>query len=62
MIQWRKSSHSGAHDNTDCVELASIGLEVGIRDSKAPEAGYLSCEPQALQHLVSRIKLGDLDL
>ncbi|MEV7866045.1 DUF397 domain-containing protein [Streptomyces sp. NPDC088124] len=33
--QWRRSSYSGG-DN-DCVELATFGGRVAIRDSKCPE-------------------------
>lgn len=32
--QWFKSSHSGGDD--DCVEVAWLGSNVGVRDSKAP--------------------------
>jgi hypothetical protein len=39
-VAWRKSSHSGA--NSDCVEVAHSSTTVGVRDSKAPEAGTLA--------------------
>ena len=31
---WRKSSYSGASTATDCVEVAFVASEVGVRDSK----------------------------
>ncbi|RFU40291.1 DUF397 domain-containing protein [Actinomadura logoneensis] len=37
---WRKSSHSHGSDS-DCVELASFSLGIGVRDSKAPQTGHL---------------------
>ncbi len=45
------------------VELA--GLErnaVGVRDSKAPEAGHLALESTTFAVLLGRIKHGALDL
>jgi len=44
------------------VELARLDASVGIRDSKAPEAGYLTVSPEALSALVGRIKAGELDV
>lgn len=32
---WRKSSYSGSNGN--CIEAASVGSRIVIRDSKAPE-------------------------
>ncbi|HEY8414914.1 MAG TPA: DUF397 domain-containing protein [Thermaerobacter sp.] len=52
---WRKSSHSGGNGG-DCVELADLTPEVGIRDSKNPEAGHLTVSRQALAGLIGRIK------
>lgn len=31
---WRKSSYSGGSTATDCVEVAFVASEVGVRDSK----------------------------
>jgi hypothetical protein len=36
---WRKSSYCNDADN--CVEVALVAAQVGIRDSKAPAAGDL---------------------
>jgi hypothetical protein len=59
---WRKSSRSNSQGG-DCVELADLGRNsVGIRDSKAPEAGRLTVTPKAVANLVGRIKTGVLDL
>ncbi|XVQ10262.1 DUF397 domain-containing protein [Spirillospora sp. CA-255316] len=63
MTEWRKSSHSGGHSGGDCVEVAALGSRlVGVRDSKAPEAGHLALGQEALADLVARIRRGDLDL
>ncbi|MBW8481445.1 DUF397 domain-containing protein [Actinomadura parmotrematis] len=55
LIGWRKSSHSG-HDGADCVELADLGVSVGVRDSKAPEAGHLVVDRVSLASLVRAVK------
>ncbi|GAA1535126.1 hypothetical protein GCM10009678_16900 [Actinomadura kijaniata] len=52
---WRKSSHSDDLGG-NCVELANLGDAVGVRDSKAPDAGHLSVDRASLLALVSRIK------
>lgn len=36
-MRWRRSTYSAA--NGDCVELATAGATVYVRDSKAPDAG-----------------------
>ncbi|KAB2350880.1 DUF397 domain-containing protein [Actinomadura rudentiformis] len=46
--QWRKSSHS-AHEGGECVEVADLRAAVGVRDSKAPEAGHLSLSAAGFQ-------------
>jgi hypothetical protein len=58
---WRKSSRSGGQQG-DCVELARLGSEVGIRDSKCPTAGHLSIPATDFAGLVRRIESGDLRL
>ncbi|GAA2424794.1 DUF397 domain-containing protein [Actinomadura vinacea] len=62
MTQWRKSTHSGASNNTDCVELATIIEGIGLRDSKAPQEGHVAIVPEAFASLVQKIKAGQLDL
>jgi hypothetical protein len=57
---WRKSSRSGPQGG-DCVELARLGSEIGIRDSKNPAAGHLSVSARTFHALVSRIKTGALE-
>ncbi len=52
---WRKSSHSG-NDGSHCVELADVGGGVGVRDSKAPYAGYLRVNRASLRVLVAALK------
>ncbi|TDC49686.1 DUF397 domain-containing protein [Actinomadura sp. KC345] len=62
MTTWRKSSHSGgATTQSDCVEVARLDGTVGLRDSKAPDAGHLSLSPAAFHELLSRVKRHDLD-
>ncbi|SEG23368.1 protein of unknown function [Thermomonospora echinospora] len=56
MTQWRKSSHSGATQGTDCVELAALPEGVGLRDSKAPDAGHLTISPESFAALLEQIK------
>jgi hypothetical protein len=58
---WRKSSHSGGQQG-DCVELARLGAEVGVRDSKNVAAGHLTVSAQTFGALVARVKTGDLEL
>lgn len=53
-VQWRTSSHSGTRDN--CVQAAGFGRLVGIRDSKAPDAGTLLLTPEQWCALTLQIK------
>ncbi|MEU8798388.1 DUF397 domain-containing protein [Spirillospora sp. NPDC048819] len=62
MTQWRKSSRSADTGQANCVELARLTFAVGIRDSKAPEAGHLALSPQNFAELVSRIRRDELNL
>jgi hypothetical protein len=56
---WRKASKSG-NGGSNCVEVASKSVGVGIRDSKSPERGHLAVTPEVFRALVARIKRGEL--
>jgi hypothetical protein len=60
-IVWRKSSLS-TNNGGDCVEVAQLPGNIGVRDSKAPDAGQLSISRTEFAALVQRIKRDDLDL
>lgn len=62
MTEWRKSSHSGSFENSDCVEIADLVGTIGIRDSKAPDAGHLRISAKSFADLVARVKQDELDL
>ncbi|GAA0574290.1 DUF397 domain-containing protein [Actinomadura livida] len=61
MIQWRKSRYSANSGQADCVEVARLAREFGIRDSKAPEVGHLTLTSTAFAELVASVKRNDLD-
>ncbi|MGW2313373.1 DUF397 domain-containing protein [Actinomadura luteofluorescens] len=61
MTIWRKSSFCGSGGTDDCVEVADLGGHVGMRDSKAPEAGHLVLTPEAFGQLVNCLKQDDRD-
>lgn len=59
-VQWRTSSFSG--DNGNCVQLAAFpDGTVGVRDSKAPEAGTLAFSRAEIAALVHGIRAGEFD-
>ncbi|MEU9872353.1 MULTISPECIES: DUF397 domain-containing protein [Actinomadura] len=53
-VHWRKSTHSGAHEN-ECVEVADLTGHIGIRDSKNPAAGHLTLTRQTFAALITRL-------
>lgn len=57
---WRRSSYSG--DGNNCVEVASVPVGVGVRDSKDPGAGVVLVTPAQWRMLSARVRAGDLDL
>lgn len=61
MTQWRKSSRSNSSGG-DCVEVASLAGTIGIRDSKAPDAGHLTLSPATFAALLTRAKRDELTL
>jgi hypothetical protein len=55
---WRRSSRSGGGN---CVEVAVLVAGVGVRDSKAPDAGHLAFNSRAWAAFVTRAKSGHYD-
>jgi Domain of unknown function (DUF397) len=60
--RWRKSSRSGDHIETECVEVADLVPMVGVRDSKHPDGPKLTFSRQVFRDLSHRAKTGELDL
>jgi hypothetical protein len=59
--EWRKSSHSYVEENS-CVEVAGMASGIGVRDSKAPQAGHLALDISDWRNMLETIKTGRLDL
>ncbi|MFC0038080.1 DUF397 domain-containing protein [Actinomadura rayongensis] len=55
-LTWRKSSFSGTGAQSDCVEVASLARDIGVRDSKQPDAGHLTLAPETFAALVAHVK------
>ncbi|MFP3966370.1 DUF397 domain-containing protein [Actinomadura fulvescens] len=58
-VVWRKSTYTR---EGHCVEVADLGLVIGVRDSKAPGRPRLELDRAELRALAGRIKAGELDL
>ncbi|KAB2350276.1 DUF397 domain-containing protein [Actinomadura rudentiformis] len=58
---WRKSSHSSTQGG-DCVEVANLGGNIGLRDSKAPEDGHVTIPVESFAALMTRVKRNELNL
>jgi Domain of unknown function (DUF397) len=58
---WRKSSYSG-HANSNCVEVASAGHTVAVRDSKNPRDGQLTFAAGDWREFIRGVKEGRFDL
>ena len=43
-LSWRKSSRSGnaGGENSNCVEVAWLGVGAAVRDSKSPSSPFLT--------------------
>ncbi|MFV2171806.1 DUF397 domain-containing protein [Actinomadura sp. LOL_016] len=55
-MTWRKSSHSGTQAGSDCVEVAALADGIGVRDSKAPEAGHVTLGRESFRVLLAALK------
>ena len=59
--QWRKANRSIG--NGACVEVAKVGPDqMGVRDSKRPEAGHLAVATDVFRGFTQAIKGGSFDL
>ncbi|MEV4675614.1 MULTISPECIES: DUF397 domain-containing protein [Actinomadura] len=58
---WRKSTRSNGAGG-DCVEVAGLAAEIGVRDSKAPDAGHLLFNKQNWTAFVTDVQSGRYDL
>ncbi|ATL29178.1 DUF397 domain-containing protein [Streptomyces formicae] len=54
-VNWQKSSFSGGGVGNDCVELASTGTHIHLRESDTP-AEELHTTPTTLAHLLRTLK------
>ncbi|MFI0482625.1 DUF397 domain-containing protein [Actinomadura sp. 9N215] len=61
MTQWRKSSHSNTSGG-NCVEVADLAGNIGVRDSKDPNGPQLTLDATTWRTLTHRIKNGDHNL
>ncbi|HEY2576630.1 MAG TPA: DUF397 domain-containing protein [Streptosporangiaceae bacterium] len=54
---WRKSSYSGGSEGgSNCVEAASSGGSVRVRDSKDPGNGSLAVSPDRWRAFLTALK------
>jgi len=56
--QWRKSSFSVGDS---CVECATTGRAVWVRDSKDPQGPELAFDPEAWTAFIAGVRRGDFD-
>ena len=59
--EWRKSSRSNGSGGA-CVEVASIGTAIAVRDSKNPDGAKLIIGASMWQTFTRRVKAGGFDL
>jgi hypothetical protein len=59
-LTWRKSSYSSS--NGQCVEVASAGPAIAVRDSKDPNGPVLLCPRAGMAAFIAGVKAGEFDL
>ncbi|MFW6695205.1 DUF397 domain-containing protein [Streptomyces sp. MAR4 CNX-425] len=57
-VAWYRSSYSGNSGN--CVEVARVGPDRAVRDSKDPQGGLLTVSGVAWADFVAAVKRGEL--
>ncbi|QXJ23584.1 DUF397 domain-containing protein [Actinomadura graeca] len=60
MIVWRKASQSDTSGG-DCVEIAQLPENIGVRDSKNPLGPAFALSPTSFRALVHDVKTGNHD-
>lgn len=58
-LLWRKSTASGS---AGCVEVASAGTKIFVRDSKAPLGAFLTFSGEEWQAFVTYARSGQLNI
>lgn len=59
--QWRRSSRSNTSGG-QCVEVAKLDMNIGVRDSKDPEGAKIALRSAGFRALVNAVKRGAHDL
>ncbi|MYY11134.1 DUF397 domain-containing protein [Streptomyces sp. SID4919] len=59
-IQWQKSSHSSGGDGGQCIEIATEGDTVLLRESDTPGT-VVTTTPEKLRAFLLGIKAGEFD-
>lgn len=59
-ITWQKSSYSGADNNQSCIELASVGGLIRMRESDDPDV-IVTTSVEKLRAFVLGVKAGEFD-
>ncbi|TDB97003.1 DUF397 domain-containing protein [Actinomadura sp. 7K534] len=62
MTQWRKSTRSGTGSQSNCVEVAHLCGDVGVRDSRDPSGPRIMLPVGCFRRLAADIKRGAHDL
>lgn len=57
-LKWRKSSFSGGN-GAECVEVASDGRAVLVRDTKRREAGHLAVDADGWRVFIAAVKVSE---
>ncbi|ADI09377.1 hypothetical protein SBI_06257 [Streptomyces bingchenggensis BCW-1] len=59
-INWQKSSYSGQGEGDACVEVASMGDDIALREGDDPDRVVITT-PAKLGSLLAGIKAGEFD-
>lgn len=62
MTEWRKSSRSGSGAQSDCVQVADLAGNIGVRDSKNPAGPKIALPSAGFRALLDAVKRGEHDL